>query len=164
VKPDLNIVTTNCNGTLYTFKLATYHFRKQKDRGGCFIMTGSMNAWIDSPVGVISPIFCEPSKLTAVQGNWEYGVSKYALRGLMRVVRRNGWEQSIRIVYVAPCYIKSAIRTAEWEAKLLKEGAPFGESDDVAACMGRIATDQSINGKPAAFLTWVVQLNPLILC
>lgn len=52
VKPDLNIVNTNVTGTLYTFKLATHWFRKQKDRGGCFIMTGSLNAWIDSPVGI----------------------------------------------------------------------------------------------------------------
>lgn len=75
----------------------------------------------------------------------------------MRVVRRNSWEQGLRIAYVAPCYIKSAIRTAEWEAKLLAENAPFGESDDVAACMARIATDETINGmyQPET-ATWAV--------
>lgn len=53
VKPDLNIIETNVDGTLYTFKLATYHFRKQKNPGGCFIMTGSLIAYIDSPVSLI---------------------------------------------------------------------------------------------------------------
>ncbi len=52
-KPDLNIVRVNMDGTLYTWRLAVHYFRKQKDepeRDRCFIMTGSMVAWIDSPV------------------------------------------------------------------------------------------------------------------
>lgn len=54
-KPDLNIVKVNIDGTLYTWKLATYYFRRQpdnEDRDRCFIMTGSMVAWIDSPVSL----------------------------------------------------------------------------------------------------------------
>lgn len=57
-KPDLNIVNVNLNGTLYTWKLAVHYFRRQAesgDRDRCFIMTGSMVAWIDSPV-------CLPAK------------------------------------------------------------------------------------------------------
>lgn len=41
------------DGTLYTWKLAVHYFRKQPDtdaRDRCFIITGSMVAWIDSPV------------------------------------------------------------------------------------------------------------------
>lgn len=38
------------------------------------------------------------------QANWQYTCTKYALRGLMRVARRNSWEQGIRINYVAPWY------------------------------------------------------------
>ncbi len=52
-KPDLNIVRVNVDGTLYTWKLAVHYFRQQPDvpeRDRCFIMTGSMVAWIDSPV------------------------------------------------------------------------------------------------------------------
>lgn len=52
-KPDLNIVDVNMNGTFYSWKLATHYFRKQAeadDRDRCFIITGSMVAWIDSPV------------------------------------------------------------------------------------------------------------------
>ncbi|KAM3419581.1 hypothetical protein BST61_g2920 [Cercospora zeina] len=128
VKPDLNIVETNVNGTLYTFKLATYHFRKQRIPGGCFIMTGSLITYIDSPA------------------NWEYTASKYALRGLLHTVRRNSWEQNIRIAYVAPCYIRSAIRTADWETSLLEQNVPFGETEDVAACFARVATDPETNG------------------
>jgi hypothetical protein len=53
VKPTLSIVDVNLTGTLYTWKLAVHYFRKQPDteeRDRCFIITGSMVAWIDSPV------------------------------------------------------------------------------------------------------------------
>lgn len=52
-KPDLNIVKVNMEGTMYTWKLAVHYFRKQpdtEDRDRCFIITGSMVAFIDSPV------------------------------------------------------------------------------------------------------------------
>lgn len=81
------------------------------------------------------------------QGNWEYTATKYALRGFMRTVRRSSHEQSIRINYVAPCWIKSAIRTAEYEKWLVDRGVEFGEQKDVSSCMLRIATDRSINGE-----------------
>ncbi|EMT60956.1 hypothetical protein ACKRZS_001856 [Fusarium odoratissimum] len=131
-KPDLNIVRVNIDGTFYTWKLAVHYFRKQpvsEERDRCFIITGSMVAWIDSP------------------GNWEYTGTKYALRGFMRTVRRSSHEQSIRINYVAPCWIKSAIRTAEYEKWLVDRGVEFGEQKDVSSCMLRIATDRSINGR-----------------
>lgn len=60
-RPDLNIIRVNVDGTLYTWKLAVHYFRQQPDvpeRDRCFIMTGSMVSWIDSP------------------GNWEYTASK----------------------------------------------------------------------------------------
>ncbi|KAG4277737.1 hypothetical protein FPRO04_06980 [Fusarium proliferatum] len=112
-KPDLNIVRVNIDGTFYTWKLAVHYFRKQpvsEERDRCFIITGSMVAWIDSP------------------GNWEYTGTKYALRGFMRTVRRSSHEQAIRINYVAPCWIKSAIRTAEYEKWLVDRGVEFGRS------------------------------------
>ena len=86
------------------------------------------------------------------QGNWEYTCTKYALRGLMRTARWSGLEQGIRINFVAPCYIKSAIRTAETEKCLRDKGVEFGYPEDVATCMMRIATDKAINGKSACLL------------
>lgn len=81
-----------------------------------------------------------------LQGNWEYTATKYGLRGFMRTARRSSWEQGIRINYVAPSWIKSAIRTKEYEDWLVERGIEFGEQEDVAACMMRIASDKSING------------------
>ncbi|KAI9046036.1 short chain dehydrogenase/ reductase [Aspergillus affinis] len=131
VKPELRIMDVNMTGTLYTWKLAVHYFRRQPntaDRDRCFIITGSMVAWIDSPA------------------NWQYTCSKYGLRGLMRVARRSSWEQGIRINYVAPCYIKSAIRSPEYEAELTKKGVEFAPQEDVAECMMKLATDRTING------------------
>jgi hypothetical protein len=56
VKPKLDIVNVNLIGTMYTWKLAVHYFRKHpdtEDRDRCFIMTGSMTAWIDSPVRIL---------------------------------------------------------------------------------------------------------------
>lgn len=64
----------------------------------------------------------------------------------MRTARRSSWEQGIRINYVAPCWIKSAIRTQEYEDWLTERGIEFGEQEDVANCMMRIATDRGVNG------------------
>lgn len=134
-KPDLNIIEVNLRGSLYTWKIAAHYFRKQvedEDRDRCFIITGSMVAYIDSP------------------GNWEYTATKYGLLGFMRTARRSTWEQGIRINYVAPCWIKSAIRTAEYQEWLLARGVEFGEQEDVAKCMMRVACDKSINGESQA--------------
>jgi NAD(P)-dependent dehydrogenase (short-subunit alcohol dehydrogenase family) len=52
-KPGLDIVKVNLEGTFYTWKLAVHYFRQQPDndeRDRCFIITGSMTAYIDSPV------------------------------------------------------------------------------------------------------------------
>jgi NAD(P)-dependent dehydrogenase (short-subunit alcohol dehydrogenase family) len=165
VKPDLKIVRVNLDGSLYTWKLAVHYFRKQpdtEDRDRCFIITGSMVAYIDSPVSDILPVAFHPVGsdslthsvslyccwwLTRVsQGNWEYTATKYALRGFMKTARRNSHEQAIRISYVAPCWIRSAIRTAEYEKWLVDRGIEFGEQKDVASCMMRIACDKSITG------------------
>lgn len=60
---------------------------------------------------------------------------------------RSSREQGIRIVYVAPCWIKSPAHTADYEQWLVEHGVEFGEVDDCANCMMRIACDKSINGK-----------------
>lgn len=79
----------------------------------------------------------------------------------MRTVRRSSWEQAIRINYVAPCWIKSAIRTATYEKWLLDRGIDFGEQIDVSSCMARIATDKAVNGKVLVILADLYSYLPL---
>jgi NAD(P)-dependent dehydrogenase (short-subunit alcohol dehydrogenase family) len=60
-KPDLNIMEVNLRGSFYTWKLAVHYWRKQKeaeDRDRCFIITGSMVGWIDSPVSFFTVPTC----------------------------------------------------------------------------------------------------------
>lgn len=57
------------DGTFYTWKLAVHYFRKQPDtadRDRCFIMTGSMVAYIDSPVTM--PSYLAESYLDSLKG------------------------------------------------------------------------------------------------
>lgn len=44
-------------------------------------------------------------------------------------------------------YIKSAIRSAAYEAQLISKGVEFAPQEDVATCMMKLATDRTINGK-----------------
>ncbi|KAK9417012.1 putative 5'-hydroxyaverantin dehydrogenase [Seiridium unicorne] len=99
-KPSLNIVEADLEGSMYAWKLAVRDFGKQPDvpeRDRCFIIAGTLVAWIDSP----------------------YTSTRYGLRGFMRTARRSSREQAIRINYVAPCWIKSATCTAKYETWLL---------------------------------------------
>ena len=53
IKPTLSIINVNVNSMLYMWKLTVHYFQKQpntKEQDHCFIMTGSMVLWIDSPV------------------------------------------------------------------------------------------------------------------
>lgn len=77
----------------------------------------------------------------------------------MRVVRRSSAEQGIRINYVAPHWVKSAIRTAEYEKWLTQRGVIFSESEDAASCMMRIACDRLINGRLSHHSTFHVIEN-----
>lgn len=49
-------------------------------------------------------------------------------------------------------YIKSAIRSPEYEAQLTSKGVEFAPQEDVAMCMMKLATDQSINGECMKFV------------
>ena len=68
----------------------------------------------------------------------------------MHSVRRNSHEQGIRISYVAPAFVKSAIRTVEYEKWLADRGVEYAETVDVAKAMLRISSDKTINGEAAA--------------
>lgn len=65
----------------------------------------------------------------------------------MRTARRSTWQQGIRINYVAPSYVKSAIRSAEYEKYLTDQGVEFALPEDVATGMMRLAADRTMNGK-----------------
>lgn len=73
----------------------------------------------------------------------------------MRTARRTTWQQGIRINYVAPPYVRSAIRTAEYEKYLTDNGVEFAEPEDVASAMMRLASDRTING----MCTVIVQIS-----
>ncbi|KAK2768895.1 hypothetical protein FQN53_006242 [Emmonsiellopsis sp. PD_33] len=55
----------------------------------------------------------------------------------------------LRILLTTPglsSYIKSAIRSPEYEARLIAKGVKFAPPESVAMCMMKIATDRTING------------------
>src|SRR6187402_2603874 len=89
-EPSLNILNVNMVGVLYTVKLALFYFRKQsaasenRQLDQNLIFTGSMAGYIDVP------------------GAPQYTASKYALRGLLKSLRRSELQYNIRVNYIAP--------------------------------------------------------------
>ncbi|KAJ9605915.1 hypothetical protein H2200_009764 [Cladophialophora chaetospira] len=130
-QPSLHIIDINLVGAIYTFKLATHYFRrKPKDdaRDRCFIFIGSMAGILDN------------------LGSWEYSVSKFGLRGLMRTVRRHGYHQGIRVNYVAPSWIRTTIQSPAVYESLRTKGAEFATVESCIASIMRISCDKTING------------------
>lgn len=88
VEPDLKIANINFIGVLYTIKLALHYFRRQHEKNSqidqVLILQGSLAGYIDLP------------------GSIQYAGSKYALRGIMRNLRRTGWTFGMRVNYIAP--------------------------------------------------------------
>ena len=91
VEPDLKILNINLVGVLYTIKLAMHYFRRQYEKNKqidqLLILQGSLAGYIDLP------------------GSMQYASSKYALRGLMRNLRRSGFTFGMRVNYIAPWYV-----------------------------------------------------------
>ncbi|KAJ9621392.1 hypothetical protein H2204_011953 [Knufia peltigerae] len=130
-KPSMHIIDINLVGNMYTFKLAIHYFRRGEqtpDRDRCFIFIGSIAGICDN------------------LGSWEYSTSKWGLRGLMRTARRNAPHQGIRVAYVAPAWIRTAIQTQETLDRLAKNGVEFATIDSAVKCVMRVSCDKSING------------------
>lgn len=88
-KPETKKLDVNITGVLYTTKLALHYFRRQpvcSERDRCLILVGSLAGYIDQP------------------GSALYCMSKFAVRALMRTLRRAPWTESIRVNMVTPSY------------------------------------------------------------
>ncbi|KAK5207864.1 hypothetical protein LTR41_006376 [Exophiala xenobiotica] len=131
-KPTLPILTLNLVGAIYTFKLGRHYFRAQpegENRDRCFIFKGSVAGLLDQP------------------GSFQYSVSKFGLRGLMRSARRTSWQEGIRVAYVGPWYTKTTILKPQVIERLVSKGVEFAEVEDCTTAVLRIASDKSINGR-----------------
>ena len=109
VEPRLDILTINLTGAMYTIKLALHHFRRQNaqqppssPKRFDLILQGSLAGYLDLP------------------GAPEYSATKFAMRGIMRDLRRTEWQHNIRVNYIGPWYVRDP-RVHLVEARL----APF---------------------------------------
>lgn len=127
----------NITGVLYTTKLARFYFNKQIDseeRDRCLILQGSIASYIDQP-GVL-----------------QYNASKFALRGMMRTLRRTAHLDGIRVNLIAPWYIRTDIIGEVTTKSLDNNDVPFAETADAANAALRIASDQTIAGHALAIV------------
>ena len=89
-EPKLATLDININGVFYTTKLALWYFEKQnagEHKGDCsLVLQASLAGYLD---------------LNAPQ----YAASKFAVRGLMRALRRQVGQNGIRVSLIAPWYV-----------------------------------------------------------
>lgn len=131
-EPDLTVLKTNLLGVAYTAKLANFYFPKQPDgadRDRCLVITASLSGYIDHP------------------GSPQYNASKWAVRGLMRSLRRTGPSFGMRVNVIAPWFIHTRILSDEVAHVIKGAGAEFAEVEDAASAVLHFASDKAINGE-----------------
>lgn len=88
------MIDVNLIGVLYSVKLALFYFRKQHvERKGeardlNLVIQGSLAGYLD------------------IAGSVEYTTTKWAKRGLMRVLRKTEHEHNIRVNYIGPWSVR----------------------------------------------------------
>jgi len=139
-EPKLDILRVNMIGALYTVKLALHYFRRQKalDTGSpkdaLLVLQGSLAGYLDLP------------------GSLQYGCSKYGLRAVMRNLRTTEWQHNIRVNYVAPWFIPTAILSPVAVKTLTAAGTKFATVEDAGTAILKLASDKSIIGRSFAIV------------
>ncbi|KAK3053490.1 hypothetical protein LTR09_005659 [Extremus antarcticus] len=131
-KPSMHIIDINLIGVMYSLKLAIHYFRASPiaaERDRCFIFGGSIAGYADN------------------LSSWEYSTSKFGLRGLMRTVRRQCHHQGMRVAYIAPSYVRTAIQSQQVYQAILDKGIEFASLQGCVDAVIRIACDKQINGR-----------------
>ncbi|KAI4618001.1 hypothetical protein J4E83_006334 [Alternaria metachromatica] len=135
-KPNLDIISVNLNGALYTTKLASHYFMTQNGTSPspsqtdtCLILIGSGAAYLDCPRGP------------------QYSASKYAMRGIMHSLRRTAYYYGSRINMISPWYVRTGILSHDDFDAVEKAGVQFATTEDAGQCLLRILSDASVNGR-----------------
>ncbi|OGM39646.1 hypothetical protein ABOM_011461 [Aspergillus bombycis] len=130
--PDLTILNVNVVGVAYTCKLARFYFLQHELTSGrdrCLIVLSSAAAYADVP------------------GRLVYMMSKFAVRGAMRALRRGTVHDGIRACALAPWFVETNFVSKEVIQFLHSKGVKFANAKDAADAMLHIASDKSINGR-----------------
>ncbi|PGH26743.1 hypothetical protein AJ80_01507 [Polytolypa hystricis UAMH7299] len=136
-EPSLNTIDVNLKGVIYTAKLATHYFRRQPatdERDRCLILKSSLAGYVDFP------------------GVPQYQATKFAVRGLMRSLRRMTFTEGIRVNIVAPWFIHTPLLPPPVWTHFQGRGIECADASDACKAMLRLACDKSINGRSLGVL------------
>jgi NAD(P)-dependent dehydrogenase (short-subunit alcohol dehydrogenase family) len=140
VEPKLSVLDVNLIGVMYTTKLALHYFQAQTPHHDTLLVfQGSIAGYGDQ------------------QGTPQYSAAKWALRGLMRGLRRTAWQHNTRVAYIAPWAVRTRILSPAIVAHVEKLGMEFATVEDAASAVMRIACDSRISGRTLAIVprSWV---------
>ncbi|KAF4304673.1 Short-chain dehydrogenase/reductase SDR [Botryosphaeria dothidea] len=134
----LKMLDVNFKGVVYTAKLALHHFRRQHAAATAegdpapetsLILQGSIASYMDSST------FCE------------YATSKWAVRGLMRTLRRVVPAHGTMVNAICPSFLRTALVPRKLLELLDAKGIALATGEDAGQCLLRILSDGRINGR-----------------
>ena len=126
---------------VYTTKIALHYFQRQHSQNPpaagappdtLLVLQGSLAGYID------------------LRGSPQYTASKWAVRGLLRSLRRTSLAHGTRVNYIAPWFVNTDILTDEAVAGLTAIGVVFAEAKDAAAAVLRLVADDAVHGRALA--------------
>jgi NAD(P)-dependent dehydrogenase (short-subunit alcohol dehydrogenase family) len=136
-----------------------HYFRRQNasNKGDSLdqnlILQGSLAGYLDLP------------------GALQYASSKYALRGMMKALRKTEHQHNIRVNFIGPWYgvsrgccvcqcltrvtrfIETKILSKQAVEHLSGQGVKFATVEDAGQCLMRIVSDPKVNGRAFAIVT-----------
>ncbi|KAH7041991.1 putative short chain dehydrogenase/ reductase [Macrophomina phaseolina] len=125
--------------SLNMIELALHHFRRQHAAAVAsenqqlpetsLVLQGSIAAYLDSST------FCQ------------YGASKWAVRGLMRTLRRVVTDHGTRVNSICPSFLRTALVENRLLELLDANGIELARGEDAGQCLLRIVSDREINGR-----------------
>ncbi|KAF4539099.1 Short-chain dehydrogenase/reductase SDR [Lasiodiplodia theobromae] len=142
-EPSLAMVDVNYKGVLYTTKLALHCFRRQHAAAladgapppeTSLVLQGSIAAYLDAST------FCQ------------YASGKWAVRGLMRSLRRVVGAHGTRVNTICPSFLRTALVPPQLIEHLDANGIALASGEDAGQCLLRIVSDREMNGRALCVL------------
>jgi NAD(P)-dependent dehydrogenase (short-subunit alcohol dehydrogenase family) len=121
---------------MYTSKLGMHYFIKQNGTSSSYDQQDTCLVLISSGAGYFD-----------VPRTPQYCTSKWAIRGIMHALRRIAPYYGGRVNIIAPWYVKTKILSEQAFRKVEEARVEFATTKDGKACLLRILSDQSIDGR-----------------
>ena len=139
--PNLDCLTVNLTGVLYTTHLAIYYLSRNPGSSPASPRCRPSQLLRDRHILLIGSV----ASFIPLPGQALYGASKHAVLGLYRCLRSSAFVHGIRCSLICPYFIDTPLLRPR--GKLLLAGGSVGEPESVVEAATRFASDPRIVGR-----------------